>query len=294
MTVEAQDGVPLHVEVHGPHDARASVVLLHGYELSQRLWARQVHALRTHRPDLRVVTYDHRGHGRSGATSAHRATLAQLGSDLHRVLERAAPGPVVLAGHSMGGMTIMSFLEQHPHAVQRVAGVGLLGTSAGALAENTFGVHPRVAAVAHRAVPRLQTWVHRRVEKGRAKPPQPGTRWLLFGADAHRADVRRTQRVLDETPAATAAHFYATFRDHDRAHALARLAEVPVLIAVGDRDRLTPPAHSHAMARALPHADLVVYPGSGHMLQLERADDVSRRLVGLVASALPTAAHPAG
>lgn len=295
LVVEAEDGVPLHAEVHGPDDASGTVVLLHGYQLSQRLWGRQVDALRTHRPDLRVVTYDHRGHGRSGRTHPERASLHQLGRDLRTVLDQVTSGPVVLGGHSMGGMTIMSFAEQHPQEVgDRVAGVGLLSTSSGRLAENDFGLHPRLAALAHRVVPRAQAWTHRRVERGRRQPPSPGTRWLLFGHDAHRLDVQRTQEVLDGTPAATAAHFYPTFGDHDRLHALQHLARVPVLVACGDRDRITPLAHSHAMAEALPHARLVVYPGSGHMVMLERADDVSRRLLELVRAALPSEVPAAG
>lgn len=293
-TVAAEDGVPLHAEVHGPDEAAGTVVLLHGYQLSQRLWARQVAALRQRRPDLRVVTYDHRGHGRSGRTAPERACLAQLGRDLRRVVDALAAGPVLLAGHSMGGMTVMAYAEQHPdHLRERVAGVGLVATSAGRLGENDYGLHPRVAAVAHVAVPRLQQWVHRRVERGGAQPPSPGTRFLLFGREAHRHDVRRTQQVLDGTPAATAAHFYPTFGEHDRLHALAHLAHVPVLVAAGDRDRLTPLAHARTIAAALPQAELVVYPGSGHMVMLERAGDLSRRLVGLADRALPTAPRTA-
>jgi pimeloyl-ACP methyl ester carboxylesterase len=287
--LEAADGLPLHAQAHGPDDAPGTVVLLHGYQLSQRLWGRQVHALRTQRPDLRVLTYDHRGHGGSGRTRPERASLLQLGQDLQAVLEQAAPaGPVVLAGHSMGGMTVMSWAEQHPHELgDRVTGVGLLSTSSGGLAENDFGLHPRLAALAHHAVPRLQAWVHRRVERGRRQPPSPGTRWLLFGTEADRADVRRTQEVLDGTPAATSAHFYPTFGDHDRRHALEHLARVPVLVACGDLDRITPLAHTHALAEALPHATLVVYPGAGHMIMLERAHDVTRRLLALVGAAVP-------
>ena len=56
LTFQAQDGLALHVQVHGPDDASATVVLLHGYQLSQRLWARQVHGLHTHRYGLVVGT----------------------------------------------------------------------------------------------------------------------------------------------------------------------------------------------------------------------------------------------
>ncbi|HUR13890.1 MAG TPA: alpha/beta hydrolase [Mycobacteriales bacterium] len=291
LILHSADGRPLHAQVHGPEAAHATVVLLHGYQLSQRLWGRQVHALRTHRPDLRVLTYDHRGHGRSGSTDPGAASLEQLGRDLQAVLEQAVPaGPVVLVGHSMGGMTIMSFAEQHPHLLgSRVVGVGLVSTSSGQLAHNDFGVHPRLAALAHVTVPRALAWAHRRVERGRAQLPSPGTRWLLFGTEADRLDVQRTQEVLDGTPAATSTHFYPTFADHDRVHALTHLAQVPVLIACGDRDRITPLAHTKELAQAMPQASLVVYPGAGHMLMLERAADLDRRLLGLVRAALPEA-----
>ncbi|HUR52436.1 MAG TPA: alpha/beta hydrolase [Mycobacteriales bacterium] len=296
LRVTTEDGVPLHVEAHGPDDAAGTVVLLHGYQLSQRLWGRQVDALRRAHPELRVLTYDHRGHGRSGRTHPDRATLAQLGRDLEAVLEQLVPdGSVVLVGHSMGGMTVMSYVEQHPHRLgSRVMGVGLLSTSSGLLAENDFGLHPRLAEVAHHVVPRALERVHRRVERGRRQPPSPATRVLLFGPGADRADVLRTQQVLDGTPAATSAHFYSTFADHDRLHALEHLSDVPVLVACGDRDRITPLAHSRALGEALPHAQLVVYPDAGHMLLLERAADVNRRLLALVAaSGIATAPRPA-
>jgi len=291
--VETEDGVVLHAEVHGPDDAEGSVVLLHGYQLSHRLWARQVHALREARPDLRVVAYDHRGHGRSARGTAERATLGQLARDLRTVLHELAPGPAVLAGHSMGGMTVMSFAEQFPELVrERVAGVGLFATSSAGLADNTFGLHPAAARVAHAVVPRFNAWAHRRAELGRAKPPSPGTRWLLFGERPDPHDVRRTQEVLDGTHPATNHHFYATFGEHDRTHALAHLADVPVVVAAGDRDRLTPFHHARTIAAALPHARFVTYPGCGHMVQLERALDVSRRLVELADEALPAATGP--
>jgi pimeloyl-ACP methyl ester carboxylesterase len=295
LTVTTEDGVLLQAEEHGSPDGAVTVVMLHGYQLSQRLWGRQVDALLRRYDRLRVVTYDHRGHGRSGRSDPERATLHQLGRDLNAVLDQLVPeGPVVLVGHSMGGMTIMSFAEQHPEVIDaRVRAVAPLSTSAAGLADNDWGLHPRVAALAHHAVPRLQAWVHARVERGRRQPPSPATRWLLFGTHADPGDVRRTQQVLDGTPAATSAHFYATFGDHDRLHALANLAGTPVLVAVGDRDRITPIAHTYALAEALPHAELVVYPGAGHMLMLERAADIDRRLVALLRSPL-TAAQPVG
>jgi len=286
------DGVRLRGEAHGPQDGEGTLVLLHGYQLSQRLWARQVEALRRARPGLRVLTYDHRGHGRSDLSPSRGATLGQLARDLRLVLDTHTEGPVVVAGHSMGGMTVMSMAEQG--LLDRVAGVGLLATSSGGLAHNTFGLPPAVARVAHATVPRYNGWSRRRVERGRAKPPSPGTRWLLFGDRPDPLDVLRTQAVLDGTHPATSDDFYLTFGEHQRTHALAELFDLPALVVAGDRDRLTPLAHACTMADALPHARFAVLAGVGHMVQLERAGEVSDRLAELCLSALPTAALRAG
>jgi pimeloyl-ACP methyl ester carboxylesterase len=62
---------------------------------------------------------------------------------------------------------------------------------------------------------------------------------------------------------------------------------------VGDADRLCPVEHSRAIADALPMAELAVYPGVGHMVQLERRAEVSRRLLALVDRALSRTATTA-
>ena len=294
--VVAEDGVRLSARVAGPDDAAATVVLAHGYCLSQDLWDRQVAALTAARPDLRVVTYDQRGHGRSGRTSPERATLAQLGRDLRAVLDALAPeGPVVLAGHSMGGMTVMAFAEQYPELVgPRVVGAALVATSAGELASSTWGFPEAVARRVRTALPAANEHARRREDRGLRPLSQAFMAPVLLGRGRSKDDVRRTLAVLRSCSAHTRADFHATFLEHDRVAALAALSGVPVLVLCGDRDRICPLAHSEAIARALPHARFVVYPGSGHMVQLERADDVSRRLVELVASALRPAGQRVG
>ncbi len=133
LTVLADDGVPLHVEINGPDDAPVTIIFSHGYALSQNVWHYQ-------RRDLagsaRCVFWDQRGHGQSGECSQESCTIPQLGEDLHAVLRAAAPGetPVVLVGHSMGGMTIMAFARQHPELFgTKVIGAALISTVAGGI-----------------------------------------------------------------------------------------------------------------------------------------------------------------
>ncbi|MFN2536877.1 MAG: alpha/beta fold hydrolase [Mycobacteriales bacterium] len=296
VTAVADDGTSLHVEVFGSDEPSGTVVLAHGYVLSNRLWDRQVAALLAARPDLRVVSYDHRGHGRSGRAPRGSATLEQLGRDLRTVLDEVAVGPVVLVGHSMGGMTVMSYVEQHPSDVgTRVVAVGLVATSGGGLADSTWGLPPRAAARVRAVLPAAMEQARRWEDAGRRPLPRPFLRPLLFGRHVRPADVRRTFEVLSACSAHTVADFFETLTLHDRLAALTALRDVPVTILVGTEDRLCPLPMSRALADALPHARLRVYPDAGHMLQLERSADVSAELVGLAcATELPTAARRAG
>ena len=124
--VTADDGTLLHVEVEeigaalsvrGARQTPVTVVLCHGYALSMDSWHFQRKALRGR---YRLVCWDHRGHGRSGSGPAGSATIDQVGADLAAVLDAVAPtGPLVLIGHSMGGMTIMSLGRAASRTVHR-------------------------------------------------------------------------------------------------------------------------------------------------------------------------------
>ncbi len=144
LTVLADDGVPLHVEIDDPPASSASshpeldrppvtVVFCHGYTLNQDCWHFQRRDLR----GQRLVFWDQRDHGRSGRSpGGATASIDQLGADLGRVIAAVAPGdmPVILVGHSMGGMTIMALAGQQPELFgTKVIGVGLISTTASGL-----------------------------------------------------------------------------------------------------------------------------------------------------------------
>jgi len=288
-TVRAEDGVELAVVQHGaPDPPTATVVLVHGWVQSSRLWDGQVRDLLGARPDLLVVTYDHRGHGRSGATPRDRATLGQLGRDLAAVLDAVAPaGPVLLIGHSMGGMAVMALAEERPELLEkRVVGVGLVGTSAADLATVTHGLPAPLARLALRLLPAVSELAVR--AEGRGRPRRAGRLdgRLLFPAGADPELVRQALDVHRESSAETVAAFLPTLSEHDRREALRALSHVPTVVVVGDQDRLCPLSHSQALAAALPTSELTVFPGVGHMVHLERRTEVSAILLGLLDRAL--------
>jgi pimeloyl-ACP methyl ester carboxylesterase len=141
LTVLADDGVPLHVEIDGPDDAPLTIVFSHGYTLNQDAWHFQRRDLPRLRPGdarPRLVFWDQRSHGRSGRGKPTHATIDQTGEDLYAVLQATVqPGaPVVLVGHSMGGMSVMALADRHPELFDGGAGGG---TVSGKVAERTTG-----------------------------------------------------------------------------------------------------------------------------------------------------------
>ncbi len=289
-TVRTEDGVSLHVEEVGPVDADLTVVLVHGYVHEMAVWHYQRQALQA-AGDVRVVLYDQRSHGRSSRGAAERSTIDQLGRDLGRVLDEVAPtGPVVLVGHSMGGMTVMALADSRPQLFgERVVGVALVGTSAGKLAQVTFGLPTVALPVTRRVLPLLT--------KGMSARPRPFERSRRVGSDLVFVLTRRggfgsgdvSPAVVDfvatmgaRTPVDVIAEFYDTFMTHDKLTALDVLHGVEVLVIAGDADLMTPPDHSRAIADALPDARLVVVEDAGHMVALEHPEQVNRELLGLL------------
>ena len=288
-SVLTPDGVLLHVEEVGRPDAPLTVVLLHGYIQEMAVWHYQRLALAG--DDLRLVLYDHRSHGRSGRGAPETATIDQLGEDLLLVLDEVVPrGPVVLVGHSMGGMTVMALADRHSELFgPRVVGVCLVSTSTGRLADLTFGLPAAVLPVTRRVLPWLTRTVRRRptvFEHGRRVGTDLAFLITRFGGFGDRAVSPAVVQFVEDmgarTPVDVMAEFYETFTGHDKLAALAVLVDVDVVVVAGDKDLITPLDHSQAMADALPEAELVVVEGAGHMVPVERPEQVTAAVRGLL------------
>lgn len=289
-TVESADGVALHVEELGDLDAAMTVVFVHGWVVEMASWHFQRWDLADQRhPVGRCVFYDQRGHGRSGTGAA--PTIELLGADLYAVLEAVAPrGPVVLAGQSMGGMAILALARAHPELFgPRVVGVALVATAAGGLAGVTLGLPRALAAPLRRATPQVLERLRRHgklVDRGRAAGNDLSwlvTRWSAFGSgEVSPAVVDLMHAMVGGTPIEVVADFYAAIMAHDERAALPVLGRVETLVVCGTDDRLTPPAYSRELAAGIPGAELVLVPGAGHMVMMERPDVVSSHLRSLV------------
>jgi pimeloyl-ACP methyl ester carboxylesterase len=288
-SVPAADGVPLHVELDGRHDAPVTVVLVHGWSLDRRAWWPVARSLATGASPVRVVRPDHRGHGRSAPVEPATMTIDQLADDLAEVVAAMAPtGPLVLAGHSMGGMTLMALAERHPHVLARAVGVALVATASGGLAERPFGLSPPAAAVYRRAQRRIaatREW-SRREQLGDPRLIAPAMRWLLLGARPSPEAIRITCETVGGCRPLTVSGFQPTLEAHERDAALAAFADIPTAVLVGSRDRLTPVRAARRIAGAVPSASLTIFPEAGHMLPLERVSGVASRIAALATGAV--------
>src|SRR3954469_18696438 len=280
-TVRTDDGIDLHVEVDGDEDAPLTVVLSHGFTARLAEWELQRAALRRR---ARLILWDQRGHGRSGWTKLTSATIDRTGRDLGQVLDATVPtGPVVLAGHSMGGMSNLALARQRPELFgERVVGVFLMATSAGGLVETgPLGYLIKLVRWLHllplylRLLEALAPLLERFRRRG-GRVARRVIRRLLFGLDdADPENVILVQNLLEETPYPVAMAFYATFLDHDETAALDVLRRVPVTVVAATHDRLTPAAHGRQIAEAIgPNAELIVVPGAGHSVNLTRNEVV--------------------
>ncbi|GAB3998612.1 alpha/beta fold hydrolase [Nocardioides marmoraquaticus] len=300
--VRCSDGAVVHVEVDEP-DADAdpgapTIVLVHGFALNMDCWHFQRQALRGRH---RVVLYDQRSHGRSPRADGNE-DIDQLGKDLASVLAQVTSGPVVLVGHSMGGMSVIAFAQDHPRLfLDRVVGVGLVATTAGGLRPHRtlsrlipdgLGTRfaPAVVAVLSRA-PEL-------VDSARRSGSNLGflvaQRWAFGkGHKPEPALVEFLDEMLGETPYDVLAAFFPAFGTLDRFEDIAVLHTVPTTIVCGTDDRLTPVTLSRKMASLVEGSRLVECRGSGHMVIFEEHELVTReieRLVDLAVAARQSAA----
>ncbi|MEU3732681.1 alpha/beta hydrolase [Streptomyces sp. NPDC033538] len=282
LTVTAADGARIHVQAHGPENAPA-VVLAHGWACSTAFWAAQIRALAT---DHRVIAYDQRGHGRSPAGPA--CGTETLADDLEAVLEATlAPGEqAVLAGHSMGGMTVMAAATR-PAVRAHAAAVLLCSTGSSRLVASS--------TVVPLGEGRVRTWLTRRILGSRAPlgPVTPLARRILKygtmgpGSAPHMVDA--CARVVHACPRGVR-HAWSQVLDLlDLDHGVREL-RMPVEVVVGTADRMTPPVHARSLAAALPNCvGLTELVGLGHMTPVEAPDLVTGKIRALAATYISAA-----
>jgi pimeloyl-ACP methyl ester carboxylesterase len=200
---------------------------------------------------------------------------------LEAVLEATVPvgERALVAGHSLGGMSIAAWAEHHDVS-PRVGGAALLFTGIGGLVGGQLVVHvPRFAQELADPVVR-RAFLGARGSLPRVSTPvsYAAIRHVAFGPAATPAQVAFFERMLVACPPHVRSQAGLAMQDIDLYHVLPRLT-VPTLVMAGENDRLTPPTHARRIAEELPDLyELVVLPETGHMGPLERPAEVSEAL----------------
>ena len=289
-------GHPVRVREAGPPEA-APVVLIHGIGRSLEDWQPTQDLLSQ---DHRVISLDLPGFGLTRRIKGHwglegfaRAVVALLDT-------LGEQRPVHVMGNSLGGAVAMTLAANHP---DRVASL-LLVNSAGFGREANVSFRPMLYG-ALASVP-----VVGRRFRGLAREHGIQSLRDVFFDPAHLTDeMIRHAGELNRQPdfrltfVATAARLglpvLGTYPWWRRA-LLSRLAasELPTMVVWGDADAVLPAAHFHAAVAALPNADSHLFPDTGHMPQIERAEEFAGLATEFVADveterAVP-GAEPAG
>lgn len=258
MPAAALNGTALHHEVLG--DGPPCLVLHGGLGVDHTYLRPGLDRLGA---ELRLVYYDHRGHGRSGRPPPETITVEQLADDADALAGALGEERVLVLGHAQGGFVAQELALRHP---ARVAGMILVATTPGELGAreglaDDFGPPPPVE-----------------VEILQRVPPAGDEEWAatmtaIAPYCLHRSDPDAAAALYARTvfSAQAAARSMLVF---SRWSAVDRLAQVaaPALVLAGRHDVLCPPQQSERIARMLPGTQVVVFERSGHLPWLEEPD----------------------
>jgi 3-oxoadipate enol-lactonase len=248
--------VEVAYEIAGPDEA-PTLVMSNSLGSTTAMWDRQVPALAER---LRVVRYDHRGHGRSPVPPGPYE-LADLGADALALLDRLGVDRVHWCGLSLGGMVGMWLAINAPERIDRLV---LCCTSAKLGPPSMWA--ERAATV--------------RAEGVDAIADAGIGRWLTEGFIAREPEIAAEIRaMLTATPAEGYAGCCAVI---ERMDLLDRLGEIraPTLVVAAAQDPATPPEHGERIAHAVPGARLVVIDDAAHLAAVEQPAVITDLIAG--------------
>jgi non-heme chloroperoxidase len=263
--------VTRHARLAGPTSgAGPSIVLSHGVTLSSRVWTKQFHTL----PEAGVCTiaFDHRGHGESVVgDSGHN--LESLAYDVRTVVEGLDLYDTVLVGHSMGGVAVQAFAAMFPEIARtRVRGIVLMSSLARTYVSGARWLRNALQGASEKF--ELSKVMER---------PEFGTLLARVGFGRHplASQVELTRELLAACDTITSREAVSALLGLDLTPELPKI-DLPTLVVCGSADVMTPPSESRRIAELIPGARLVMLEHAGHMLMLERTEELDALLLGFM------------
>jgi len=250
-----------------------TLVLVHGYTGSKENWYRLAEAL-GHR--YRLVIPDLPGWGESERKPGANYGYAAQADSLAAFIDKAAGGPVVLIGHSMGGGIAAVAAARHPEEVARV---GLLNASGVRFDDNRFGADVLAGknpfGVTDEASLNAYLDILFNDDTGRPRIPWPASQALIA---KRRADGAFERSVLDRI---------GRGRERFLPYELAVDIRQPALLLWCRQDRVIDASALAIYAQRIPQAQKALLDGCGHMSLMQQPEAVARAIDRLIQEPLP-------
>ncbi|HWQ10365.1 MAG TPA: alpha/beta hydrolase, partial [Holophaga sp.] len=234
-----------------------SLLFVHGFPLDRTMWSRQVGAFRT---GFRVIAPDLRGFGESEATEGP-VSMSSYAEDLHGLLWHLNAGPVILAGHAMGGYIALAFASAFPREVR---GLVLVSTKSGpdtsgtAAEQRALAEHVRSAGL---------------LDLSASLAPRMLSAW---NADGEMAASLRSIMAASRPEGIISA--LLGMAERPDARPALRHIQARTLVIAGANDALAPLSDSEALMMAIPGAQLRIIPRAGHLVAWEEPESFNEAL----------------
>jgi pimeloyl-ACP methyl ester carboxylesterase len=181
--------------------------------------------------------------------------MSLFAEGLYSLLQHLETGPVILAGHSMGGYVALAFAKAFPQMLRSLV---LVGTKAGA--DTQEGAAARRATAEKVRVDGVSVVVDAMAPKMLS----------ATNTDAAMGSAVRGFMALSKPEGVIGA--LLGMAERPDAGAWLGAIRVPTLVITGADDTIIPPSESEALAKAIPGAQLKLIPNAGHLVAFEQAD----------------------
>ena len=272
QTVESPTGATLYTEQHGRADAK-TVILTHGWSMDSTIWHYAKRDLGEH---YRVLTWDLPGLGLS-KQAKRGVSLPRYAEDLKGLIAQASNQPVMLVGHSIGGMIIETLTRDDPAFFARhVDRVVLLNTTYTNPLKTMIlsGLLQTLRKPLIVPMMYLQIWLMPLVWLMQWQSYMSGSQHIAirfgFGRFVTRSQLDHTALLMTRNSPAVVAHGDLAMLRWDGTQGLPHLT-VPTLVVGGDADIVTKLSASEHIAAAVPSGRLHTVGGVNHMGPVEQA-----------------------
>ncbi|MFB6155824.1 MAG: alpha/beta fold hydrolase [Haloferacaceae archaeon] len=232
------------------------LVWLHGGWQSADSWGPQVARFAD---EYRVVTFDLRGHGRTGGTDQRTYSVDLFTDDLETLLAHLGVDRPILGGISLGGMVVQSYLDRHPDAAR--------GAVVGGPVQSVPPVDlPPLVKSALSPVPYV-SWLLSTVGPAATFRSLLGSVRATTGRPWLTVDAAVRERAMEALDAVSASEFRKIFRalytfvPPDLSH-----VRTPTLVLYGDHEAPPVKRQGEHLAETVARGSWREIPGAGHLV----------------------------